>query len=131
RRVLFRSRLRAALDGERISPRRVTHANAHPACRRAMLRGEIGGRAPRLVVGDEVDPTLPPQLHVLAAMACNEAEAHPFEGRLEDVFFGRAEFEKFEPVETQWIIGLSGHGFQCNLCWARREATRSEERRVG
>ena len=69
-----------------------------------MLGGEVGRRAPRFVIGDEVDLALAPQLHVLAAVARDEAEAHPGERGLEHALVGRGELEEFEAVEAERVV---------------------------
>lgn len=69
-----------------------------------MLGGEIGGGASRLVVGDEVDAALPPELHILAAVTGDAGKSHSLKGRLEDAALGGAELEELEALHAQWIL---------------------------
>src|SRR5690606_7850764 len=107
-------RLRAALDRERVSLGRVAHPEPHSASRGAMFGGEIGGRAPRLVIGNEVDAALAPELHGLASVTCDPGKSHALECGLQDAFFRRTEFQEFEAIEAERIVKEIRHGFQCN-----------------
>ena len=69
-----------------------------------MLGGEIGsGRSP-LIIGDQVDSALPPELDVLRAMPRDHGKAHRFEHGFEHAFLGRGELDEFEAVEAERIM---------------------------
>ena len=70
-----------------------------------MLGGEVGGRAARFVIGDQVDPALAPQLDVLRPVPGDLDKAHGGEDRFEQPALGRGEFDELEPVEAQRIVG--------------------------
>ena len=74
-----------------------------------MLAREEPGRRMRLVIGDEVDLALAPELDIFRAVAGNAAEAHSFKGRFQHTFVGSGEFDEFETVETDRIFEQVGH----------------------
>ena len=102
-------RLRPARDRFLVGGGRVLHAERHAAGGWPMFGREIGGVAARLVVGDQVDAALPPQLDVLRPVPRDAGETHALEYRLQHAPFGRAELDELEPVEAQRIVEQIGH----------------------
>ena len=90
----------AERQGARVGLVRVLHAEGERAGGGTVLRGEIGRRAARLAVDDEVDAALAVQQHVLAAVLGDEGEAHRLEQGLEGVGGGRGELDEFEPHQA-------------------------------
>src|SRR5690606_41742292 len=86
---------------------------------------EVGRRAFRFVVGDEVDLPLAPQLDVLAAMAGDQREPHALECLFEHALLGRAELEEFEAVKAERIFEQVRHSFQRNLLSAGGQGSAS------
>jgi len=69
-----------------------------------MLRCEICGRTPWLVIGDEVDVALAPELGIFRPVACDLGETHGGKGIFEDSSFCRAEFKVLKAVQPKWIF---------------------------
>ena len=59
----------------------------HATGARSMLAREIPGGGTWLIIGDEIDAALAPQLNILGAMARDLRKAHGFEDGLEHAFF--------------------------------------------
>ncbi len=76
----------------------VFHAEGHAAGGRAVLGCEKSSWASRFVVGDQVDLTLTPQMHVLRPVRGDMGEAHRCEYGFEQAFFGGGKFDEFESV---------------------------------
>ena len=74
-----------------------------------MLAGKIPGRRLGLVVDDQVDAALPPEMDILAAMLGNLGKAHDREHRFEHAAFGRAKFDKFKAVQAHGIFKQISH----------------------
>src|SRR5690606_27474949 len=91
-----------------IGSRCIAHTPAHTTRRWPMLGGKVGGRAARLVIGDQVDPALTPELGILGAVARDQAEAHRGECRFQRALFRRAEFDELEAIEAERIFE-AGH----------------------
>jgi hypothetical protein len=92
-----------------ISRARVMDAETHAAGRGAMLAAEEPRGAAGLVVGDEVDRALPPQLDLLGAVAGDQGEAHGGEDRLEHALFRGGELDELEAVEADGVVEQVGH----------------------
>mmetsp|Transcript_25774 Transcript_25774/g.65581 ORF Transcript_25774/g.65581 Transcript_25774/m.65581 type:complete len:288 (+) Transcript_25774:1802-2665(+) len=88
----------------------IAHAKAHAAGGWAMLTGEIPCRGFGLVIGDEVDTALAPQLDILGPVAGNLCEADQLEHRFQMAFFRRGKFDELETVEAGGIFKKVCHG---------------------
>ena len=65
--------------------------------------------ASRFVVEDEVDLTLTPEIHILGSVRGYTGKSHRLKDRFDDAFFGSAEFDELESVESDWIFEEIGH----------------------
>ena len=74
-----------------------------------MLGGEVGGRALRLAVDDEVDVALAVEHHVLRAVLRHQREAELLEHRLERAGLGRGELDEFEAHQAHRVVEQVGH----------------------
>lgn len=59
-----------------------------------------------LVVDDEVDVALAPELRILRTVLCDMHKAEHFEYRLELTGFGGGEFNELETIETHGVVNL-------------------------
>ncbi len=75
-----------------------------------MLTGEIPCSGFGLVIGDEVDTALAPQLDILGPVAGNLCEADQLEHRFQMAFFRRGKFDELETVEAGGIFKKVCHG---------------------
>ena len=74
-----------------------------------MLTREVPGGAARFVIEDQIDLTLTPQLHVLAAVAGDVGEAHGLEDRFDHALLGSTKLDEFETVEPDRILEKIAH----------------------
>ena len=88
---------------------RIANSETHAACRGAVLARKKPCGASRFVVEDEVDLTLTPEIHVLRSVRGHMGKSHGFKDRFDDAFFGSAEFDELESVESDWIFEEIGH----------------------
>src|SRR5690606_25658346 len=93
-----------------ISTARIMDPEAHAACRRPVLRCEIGSGRARLIVSDQIYATLPPEIDTLRPVTRNMREAERRESRFQKTCLRRAEFNEFKPIKADRIIGLARHG---------------------
>src|SRR4051812_17456212 len=75
-----------------------------------MLRCKISCRRSRLIVDDEVDFALAPQVDGLGAMARYMSEAHCAEHGLQDASLRGAELDELKPIQSQRIDGIALRG---------------------
>ena len=102
-------RFSALFEQPGIGLARVLYPEGHAAGGRAMFAGKIPGGRLGLVIDDQIDSALPPQMHVLGAMLGDAGEAHDFEHRLEHAALGRTKFDKFKAVKAHRIFKQIGH----------------------
>ena len=95
---------------------RIAHAETHAAGRRAMLARKIPGGGFRLIIGDQVDAALAPQLHILGAVPGDLGKAHRLENRLQNAFFRRRELDELESIEASGIVEQISHGKKAPYC---------------
>ena len=69
-----------------------------------MLGGKEGGRRARLVIDQEIDPALAPQLDVLGAVIGDMGEAHGLEDRFDDTALRCRELDELEAAEAQRVF---------------------------
>ncbi|KAG5730598.1 hypothetical protein E4T56_gene6099, partial [Termitomyces sp. T112] len=75
-----------------------------------MFGGEIGGGAMRLVIGDQVDPALSPQLHILAAMVGDMGKPHRGKDMFEQTLFRGAKFDELKTIKAERVVEKIGDG---------------------
>jgi len=88
----------------------IADAKAHATGGRAMLAREIPCGGFRLVIGDEVDAALAPQLDILGPVAGNLRKTDQVEHRFQLAFFRRGKFDELETVEAGGIFKQVCHG---------------------
>ena len=93
-----------------IGSARIVDTKPHAASRRAMFGREIGGGRLRLVIGDQIDPALPPQINVFRPVPRDMGKSHCGKYRLKQPPFGRGKFDELEPVEAEGVFEQVGHG---------------------
>lgn len=69
-----------------------------------MFGREVGSWTLWLIVGDEINPTLTPQLDILRTVPRDAGEAHRLEHRFEHALLGGRKLDKLEPVESKRIF---------------------------
>ena len=97
-------RLGAFFQGEGIGLFGILHAEAHARRGWAVLGGEEGGGRARLVIDQEVDIALAPQLDVLGAVVGDMGEAHRLEDGFNDAAFRGGEFHEFKAAQAHRIF---------------------------
>ncbi|MNC35786.1 hypothetical protein D3C75_842810 [compost metagenome] len=102
-------RLGAQLQGAGVGLVGVLHPEGHAAGRRAVLGGEVGGEALRLLVEDQVDVALAVQVHVLGAVGGDLGEAHHGEDGFQGVRRRGGEFDELEAHQAHRVFKQIGH----------------------
>jgi hypothetical protein len=74
-----------------------------------MLSGEIPGRAAWLIIGDQIDAALTPQMHILAAVRGDMGKSHCLKHRLKLALFRCTEFNKFKAIKASRVFKQIGH----------------------
>jgi len=102
-------RLGALVEQIGIGLARVLDPEGHAAGGGPMLAGKIPGGRLGFIVDDQVDPALPPQMHVLGTVPGDAGKAHDLEHRFQHALFRRAEFDKFKAVQAHGIFKQISH----------------------
>ena len=103
------NRFGTALDEFGIGLARVADTETHATGGGTVFAGEIPRGTLRLVVQDEVDLALAPQVDILRAVPCDKGKTHCLEHRFDHALFRRAELDEFEAVEADGILEQVGH----------------------
>jgi len=69
-----------------------------------VFAGEVPRGAAWLIIGDQIDAALTPQMHVFGAVLGHQSETHGLEHRLQRALFRRTKLDEFEPIEARWIL---------------------------
>lgn len=102
-------RLRAQLQRTGIGLMGIAHTEGHATYRWAMLRGKIRRDAFGFVVQNQVDATLPIQVHILGAVGRDLGEAQHLEYRLQYARGRGRQFDEFEAHQAHWIFEDISH----------------------
>lgn len=70
-----------------------------------------GGKTAGLIVEDEIDVVLPPEMHVLGTVLSNATETEHFEHRLDHSRHGGAELDELEAIKAHGIVARCHHTF--------------------
>lgn len=90
---------------------RVTHSERYTARARPVFLGVKGGKTAGLIVEDEIDVVLPPEMHVLGTVLSNATETKHFEHRLDHSRHGGTELDELEAIKAHGIVARCHHTF--------------------
>ena len=74
-----------------------------------MLLGVVVSRGARLVVGDEIDIALAPEIHVLGLVPRDQGKAEHLEHRFEDTSLQRRKLNKLKAIQPHGVVKKIGH----------------------
>jgi len=69
-----------------------------------MLFSVIPGRRFCLVIDNEVDASLSPQVNILGTMTGYLGKADCLENRFQKAFFPGCKFNKFKAIQAHWVL---------------------------
>ena len=95
--------LRALGQRPRVSGRGVMHAKGHTAGARAVLLGVVRGGRVLVVIDNEIDIALTPQVHVFGFVARHRGKAQHSQHRLQCAPLQRGELNEFKAVKAHGV----------------------------
>lgn len=80
-----------------------------------MFRSEVSGRRAGFIIGDQIDPALPPKIDMLGSMTGDMAEPQSREDRLKNPGPWRRKFNEFKTIQADGIVSLIAHGISTQI----------------